>query len=233
MTSASNEHVHYLGCMSPGFVCMIQCMEYVPTGDIYIVWEGCGFTGGDWRDASGEHECDYCFDDTCGEGEGWMYWILVIAIGMLAVAAFLTLASLIVFGVYYVYQYYQHQKGSTYSPMVASYPPAEELREMSTPPRVNAQGQALVPVMRREDGMIVISMADGSTRVVTPQMYQKLYHRQQVKRAQMMQQRRIQQQQKRRQDNQGAQSQASPSTSPELSETSFGEVGASTPPTTD
>merc|ERR1712137_831102 len=35
-TVASDEHVHYLGCMSPGFVCMIQCMEYVPTGDIYI-----------------------------------------------------------------------------------------------------------------------------------------------------------------------------------------------------
>merc|ERR1712137_68750 len=214
-TVASDEHVHYLGCMSPGFVCMIQCMEYVPTGDIYIVWEGCGFTGGDWRDASGEHQCDTCFDDTCGEGEGWFYWVLLIAICMLALAALIVLGSLLFFGGYWIYQYYLYQKGSVYSPMVASYPPAEELREMSAPPR-RAQGQNVVPVIRREDGMIVIAMADGSNRVVTPQMYQKLYHQQQVKRAQIMQQRRIQQQQKRRQDNQDAQSSAP--ASPETSE---------------
>merc|ERR1712137_1279397 len=102
--------------------------------------------------ASGEHQCDTCFDDTCGEGEGWFYWVLLIAICMLALAALIVLGSLLFFGGYWIYQYYLYQKGSVYSPMVASYPPAEELREMSAPPR-RAQGQNVVPVIRREDGM--------------------------------------------------------------------------------
>ena len=34
-------------------------------------------------------------------------------------------------------------------------------------------------IYRRSDGMIVISMKDGSSKVVTPESYQKMYHKQQ------------------------------------------------------
>ena len=67
--------------------------------------------------------------------------------------------------------------------MVEAYLESTEIELQENPrkePPVDENG--VIKVYRRPDGMIVIPMQDGSTRVVTEQQYQVLFERQQKKR---------------------------------------------------
>merc|ERR1712100_1012679 len=62
-----------------------------------------------------------------------------------------------------------------------------EYPKLDASPQTNAKkNNNIVPVIKLPDGNISITMADGSTRVVTPEQYQKLYENQQKKRLRMI-----------------------------------------------
>mmetsp|Transcript_14327 Transcript_14327/g.24446 ORF Transcript_14327/g.24446 Transcript_14327/m.24446 type:complete len:309 (-) Transcript_14327:29-955(-) len=215
-TLDNHDHVHYLGCIEPGFVCTGQCAEYVPTGDFYVIWEGCGFTGGDWLDVSGDGECGQCFDEICPDAEQtWITWLMIIGGIFFGLAFFLV----IIFGLgivgYFARQKYYEMKASkmgsysavdripeeeqetSFSGFSKSHPRFEkqspesielvEYPKLDASPQTNAKkNNNIVPVIKLPDGNISITMADGSTRVVTPEQYQKLYENQQKKRLRMI-----------------------------------------------
>jgi len=220
----TDEHIHYLGCMQPGYVCMLQCMEYVPTGTLYIVWEGCATDGDDWIDVSNSGSCDACFEKICPNQvtDGWVAWVIWIVVLLLATAFVLVICMAVFALASFLRWKYNFQRGELYSKLVSVFDPAAEETQTteleSVQPQTQPQPQAptgrntQVPVIRRADGNVAIQMADGSVRVVTPEQYQKLYYFQNVKRARMLQmQRQKQQQQQQAQQAQNIRSGSAPS----------------------
>merc|ERR1711977_84388 len=209
----TEDHVHYLGCMSPGYVCMTQCIQYKPTGTIYIVWEGCSFTNDEWKDVSDSSACDSCFDFICpnqAEDDGWISWVIWIAV----ISFILALLILIIVGVFTVAAFlrwkYNFAQGNVYSPMVDAVeitPSEQESGVYKTQTQTQTQTlqqENYIPVVRTTDGNIAIKMKDGSVRVVTPEAYEKMYKFQYLKRKRMLQllQLRKQQQQQQQQPQQ-------------------------------
>lgn len=160
--------VVYLGCVS-NVVCLTQCMQHIPSGDIYAIWEGCAFDSDKWRDVSTDSTCDLCFSQICpaGLGDELIDWLFVFTSFCFISATVLSVVVPSYFIILWITRKWNKKNN--------------DAENSDFVVRTKNTSKPYIPVTRLKNGLIAIKVNQDKTIVVTPEQYQHLYEVQQTK----------------------------------------------------